>query len=315
MVFADGGTLRLFDKRRLGRVRLEPDVDALGPDAETITRDGVPDPGRPRARAGEGPAAGPVGAGRGGQPAGRRDPVAGPAQPDTPADELAGALDRLYDALQAALKSAIAQGGVHTGEVIPFRGADTPCPRCGAADAARHRRQPLDLVVLPRTGLTRPMAAGAGCDARTGTRTSSAVQRASQARADQPTGQHVAEPVHPEVDPGQPDRAGPHGDRRRPSPPGPPAAPWPGQHDQRAEHRDGHRRVPGRQRLVGRRHQPVDRRRSGPVEQPLDPGEQRGWPRPWCPPRTPRRPRGPAATATARPARPAPPWPPCCPPW
>ena len=39
MIFADGGQLRLFDKRRLGRVRLEPNVDALGPDAEMITRE------------------------------------------------------------------------------------------------------------------------------------------------------------------------------------------------------------------------------------------------------------------------------------
>ena len=29
--------LVLFDKRRLGRVRLDPDVDALGPDAEEAT--------------------------------------------------------------------------------------------------------------------------------------------------------------------------------------------------------------------------------------------------------------------------------------
>ena len=39
LTFDDGGSMRLFDKRRLGRVRLEPDVDALGPDAEMITRD------------------------------------------------------------------------------------------------------------------------------------------------------------------------------------------------------------------------------------------------------------------------------------
>ena len=34
--FADGGALRLFDKRRLGRVRLDPDIDALGPDAGEV---------------------------------------------------------------------------------------------------------------------------------------------------------------------------------------------------------------------------------------------------------------------------------------
>ena len=36
LVFADGGALRLFDKRRLGRVRLDPDLAALGPDAEQV---------------------------------------------------------------------------------------------------------------------------------------------------------------------------------------------------------------------------------------------------------------------------------------
>src|SRR6476646_11540298 len=36
--FADGGSLVLFDKRRLGRVRLNPDIGALGPDAAEVTR-------------------------------------------------------------------------------------------------------------------------------------------------------------------------------------------------------------------------------------------------------------------------------------
>ena len=35
--FADGGSLVLFDKRRLSRVRLNPGLAALGPDAETVT--------------------------------------------------------------------------------------------------------------------------------------------------------------------------------------------------------------------------------------------------------------------------------------
>ena len=34
--FADGGSLALFDKRRLGRVRLNPAIDALGPDAAEV---------------------------------------------------------------------------------------------------------------------------------------------------------------------------------------------------------------------------------------------------------------------------------------
>src|SRR6267154_2244608 len=41
-------------------------------------------------------------------------------------------VDRLYRALQATLKSAAAQGGAHTGEVIPFRHEGARCPRCGA---------------------------------------------------------------------------------------------------------------------------------------------------------------------------------------
>src|SRR6185312_8354873 len=35
--FADGGRLLLIDPRRLGRVRLDPDVEALGPDAQHVT--------------------------------------------------------------------------------------------------------------------------------------------------------------------------------------------------------------------------------------------------------------------------------------
>jgi formamidopyrimidine-DNA glycosylase len=37
LTFADGGSLVLFDPRRLGRVRLNPDIGALGPDAAEVT--------------------------------------------------------------------------------------------------------------------------------------------------------------------------------------------------------------------------------------------------------------------------------------
>jgi formamidopyrimidine-DNA glycosylase len=132
IVFADGGTLRLFDKRRLGRVRLEPDVGALGPDAETITSEEF------RTRVGRGHA--PVKARLLDQSvlAGVGNLLADETlwqarlNPATPADGIGAAVDRLYDALQAALKAAIAQGGVHTGEIIPFRRVDGLCPRCGA---------------------------------------------------------------------------------------------------------------------------------------------------------------------------------------
>src|SRR3954451_15183645 len=37
ITFADGGEMRLFDPRRLGRVRLDANRERLGPDAEQIT--------------------------------------------------------------------------------------------------------------------------------------------------------------------------------------------------------------------------------------------------------------------------------------
>ena len=37
LTFADGGALVLVDPRRLGRVRLDPPVEALGPDAREVT--------------------------------------------------------------------------------------------------------------------------------------------------------------------------------------------------------------------------------------------------------------------------------------
>ena len=54
--------------------------------------------------------------------------------------------DRLYRALKAAVESATAKGGVHTGDVIAARHPGGSCPRCGA-DAARNGRRPLHLVV------------------------------------------------------------------------------------------------------------------------------------------------------------------------
>ena len=133
VTFADGGRLRLFDKRRLGRVRLEPDISALGPDAETIGREEF------RARVGRGRA--PVKArlldqsvlaGVGNLLADEALWLAG-VRPSAPVAELDGAaLDRLHAAMARAIAGAVANGGVHTGEVIPFRHADASCPRCGA---------------------------------------------------------------------------------------------------------------------------------------------------------------------------------------
>jgi formamidopyrimidine-DNA glycosylase len=134
MTFADGGTFRLFDKRRLGRIRLDPDLDLLGPDAETITREQF----RERVRRGRSAVKARllnqlVLAGVGNLLA---DETLWQAalSPSAAADELPEpALDVLYDALERSLKHAIANGGVHTGEVIEHRRAGGRCPRCGAA--------------------------------------------------------------------------------------------------------------------------------------------------------------------------------------
>lgn len=134
ITFADGGTLRLFDKRRLGRVRLDPDLHALGPDAERI---GV---AAFRDRVGRGTA--PVKArlldqsvlaGVGNLLADETLWQAG-MDPRRRVDTLdADDLTALHRALRRATRAAIRNGGVHTGTVIAHRRPDGHCPRCGAA--------------------------------------------------------------------------------------------------------------------------------------------------------------------------------------
>ncbi|MDQ1635010.1 MAG: formamidopyrimidine-DNA glycosylase [Frankiaceae bacterium] len=133
LTFDDGGTARLFDKRRLGRVRLDPDIDALGPDAseigvaefrDVVGRGTAPIKARLLDQA--------VLAGIGNLLA---DEVLWQAAIDpraraweVPADQLT----TLHRELRRGIRSAIKKGGVHTGEIIPFRKADAHCPRCGA---------------------------------------------------------------------------------------------------------------------------------------------------------------------------------------
>jgi formamidopyrimidine-DNA glycosylase len=133
LVFADGGRLRLLDKRRLGRVRLDPDVDALGPDAGEVDREEF------RARVGKGTA--PLKARLLDQStlAGVGNLLADEAlwqsrlDPRRPAGELrVEELDDLRRELRKAIRLAIRRGGVHTGEVIPYRATGKHCPRCGA---------------------------------------------------------------------------------------------------------------------------------------------------------------------------------------
>lgn len=137
LTFDDGGSLRLFDKRRLGRVRLDPDLHGLGPDAGEI---GVADF---RARVGRGTAPlkarlldQSVLAGVGNLLADETLWRAG-EDPHRPAGELsADELTALHEALRAATRDAVRHGGVHTGEVISHRVKGGRCPRCGAAMAS-----------------------------------------------------------------------------------------------------------------------------------------------------------------------------------
>nr|WP_231747493.1 DNA-formamidopyrimidine glycosylase family protein [Auraticoccus cholistanensis] len=133
LTFDDGGQLRLFDKRRLGRVRLDLDLSALGPDAQQV------DLAEFAARVGRGTVAvkarlldQSVLAGVGNLLA---DETLWQARisPRRPAGELgAEELAALHRALLAATEAAIARGGVHTGEVIEHRTPGGHCPRCGA---------------------------------------------------------------------------------------------------------------------------------------------------------------------------------------
>jgi formamidopyrimidine-DNA glycosylase len=131
--FADGGRLVLFDKRRLGRAVLDPDLSGLGPDALDISRDAF------RARVGRGEA--PLKARIMDQAvlAGVGNLLADEAlwqarlAPLRPAGDLADEeLDALRRVLRRATRRAIARGGVHTGDVIEHRTRGGSCPRCGA---------------------------------------------------------------------------------------------------------------------------------------------------------------------------------------
>jgi formamidopyrimidine-DNA glycosylase len=131
--FEDGGSLALRDKRRLGRARLEPDVDALGPDAAEIPRADF------RARVGRGSAPLKARLMDQGVVAGIGNLLADEIlwrarlDPRRPAGELSvEELDRLRREVRAAMRSAVRRGGAHTGDVIAERRRDGHCPRCGA---------------------------------------------------------------------------------------------------------------------------------------------------------------------------------------
>jgi formamidopyrimidine-DNA glycosylase len=132
--FADGGRLALFDKRRLGRILLDPDLGRLGPDAAEVS------PAEFRALIAKGTIAVKARlldqskiAGIGNLLA---DEILWQAKipPTTPVSRLGRRdTDRLYRALRSVLESATAEGGgAHTGEVIAARRPGGRCPRDGA---------------------------------------------------------------------------------------------------------------------------------------------------------------------------------------
>jgi formamidopyrimidine-DNA glycosylase len=131
VTFDDGGRLMLVDPRRLGRIRLNPPVEQLGPDAQLIT------PAQFRAALAAGATA-PVKARIMDQ---RR--IAGIG--NLLADEIlwrarvhparaVGSLtvpeeNRLLRASRDAIRDALRDGGVHALKIIPYRRRAGTCPR------------------------------------------------------------------------------------------------------------------------------------------------------------------------------------------
>jgi formamidopyrimidine-DNA glycosylase len=133
LTFADGGSMLLIDPRRLGRIRLDPPVETLGPDAGEITK------AQFRAAFARGTA--PVKARLLDQ-----DALAGignlladqvlwlaKINPARRVDDLRRSdLDRLFQAVHQSVEAAVAGGGVHDLPLISLRKAGAVCPRCGA---------------------------------------------------------------------------------------------------------------------------------------------------------------------------------------
>ncbi len=131
--FTDGGRLALFDKRRLGRIQLNPDIDRLGPDAGEVG------PAEFRALITKGTIAVKARlldqtkiAGIGNLLADEilwQARISPARRVNTLRPRDAG---RLYRAVRSVLESAAVNGGAHTGDVIAARRPGGSCPRCGA---------------------------------------------------------------------------------------------------------------------------------------------------------------------------------------
>jgi formamidopyrimidine-DNA glycosylase len=133
LTFADGGSMLLIDPRRLGRVRLDPPVEALGPDAGEISE-----------------AQFLAAFARGTAPVKARlldqDALAGignlladqvlwqaKINPARRVDELTQSdVHRLFQAVHQSVDASVAGGGVHALPIISRRQAGAHCPRCGA---------------------------------------------------------------------------------------------------------------------------------------------------------------------------------------
>jgi formamidopyrimidine-DNA glycosylase len=133
LTFADGGSLVLLDPRRLGRVRLNPDIGLLGPDATQVT------PAEFRVLITKGTIAVKARLLDQSKIAGVGNLLAdeilwqAKVSPLARVDSLSSAqVNRLYRALKSVLASAIANGGAHTGEMVAARHPGGICPRDGA---------------------------------------------------------------------------------------------------------------------------------------------------------------------------------------
>jgi formamidopyrimidine-DNA glycosylase len=132
LTFADGGMLRLIDPRRLGRIRLDPPLDDLGPDAATISK--------ARFMSAFSAGTAPVKArllnqhalaGVGNLLADEILWRAG-VSPLRPVNTLTGGeREQLYRALTETISEALRQGGVHALPLLPHRRPGGHCPRDG----------------------------------------------------------------------------------------------------------------------------------------------------------------------------------------